>query len=108
MIYELMKSRRSVRRFKPEPPSREQIERLINAAITGAAMAIENLLLVAHAMRLGASGMTGPLVASDRIREILEIQTSWDIAAFIPVGFAAEEPPAPGRKPADQVTRWIE
>ena len=34
MIYELMKSRRSVRQFKPEPPSREQIERLIEAAIT--------------------------------------------------------------------------
>jgi len=208
MIYELMKSRRSVRQFKPEPPSREQIERLIEAAITapsasnkqpwrflvvtnreiivrlaaavresvdriashvepsseqafrsygdyftrfetapvvivpifksltvlsnliddrlsqseqeriavmernsglmGAAMAMENLLLVAHEMRLGASGMTGPLVASDRIREILDIRPLWDIAAFIPVGFAAEEPPATGRKPADQVTRWIE
>ncbi len=70
--------------------------------------AIENLLLVAHEMRLGASGMTGPLVASDRIREILDIPPSWDIAAFIPVGFAAEEPPATGRKPAGQVTRWIE
>jgi len=208
MIYELMKSRRSVRQFKPEPPSREQIERLIEAAITapsasnkqpwrflvvtnrevivrlaaavresvdriashvepsseqafrsygdyftrfetapvvivpifksltvlsnliddrlsqsereriavmernsglmGAAMAMENLLLVAHEMRLGASGMTGPLVASDRIREILDIPPSWDIAAFIPVGFEAEAPPATGRKPADQVTRWIE
>src|SRR5437867_632140 len=34
MIYELMKSRRSVRRFKPERPSRETILRLIEAAIT--------------------------------------------------------------------------
>ena len=34
MIYDLMKSRRSVRRFRPEAPTREQIERLIDAAVT--------------------------------------------------------------------------
>jgi nitroreductase len=34
MIYELMQSRRSVRRFKPEMPDRQRIERLLEAAIT--------------------------------------------------------------------------
>ena len=34
MIFELMKSRRSVRRFKPELPDRSLIERLLDAAIT--------------------------------------------------------------------------
>src|SRR6185503_10931708 len=33
-LYELMRSRRSVRRFKPEPPGREAIARLLEAAIT--------------------------------------------------------------------------
>ena len=208
MIYELMKSRRSVRRFRPDPPSREQIERLIDAAITapsasnkqpwrflvvasrekiarlagfvkqavdriarhidppseaafraygdyftrfeqapivivalyrsltvlsnlvdgalaeedrrririmeensglvGVSMAMQNLLLMAHETGLGASGMTGPLVASDQARAVLEIPASWEIAAFIPVGFPAEQPPPTDRKPAGRVMTWVE
>ena len=34
MIYDLMKTRRSVRKFLPEAPSREQIGLLIEAAVT--------------------------------------------------------------------------
>jgi nitroreductase len=207
MIYELMKSRRSVRRFRPEAPSREQIERLIEAAITapsasnkqpwrfivitdrrriselagyvreavdriaghidaasqesfrsygdyftrfdeapvviaalyrsltllsnlvddriepgdrerirrmeeasglvGVSMALQNLLLMAHETGLGASGMTGPLVASDRIRKNLEVSESWEIAALVPVGYPAEQPAPTDRKPAGRVTSWI-
>ena len=208
MIYELMKSRRSVRRFRPDRPPRDQIERLLDAAVTapsasnkqpwrflvvvnpkkiaelasfvrsavdriadhveptsrdafraygdyftrfeqapvvivalyrsltilsnlidasidagdrerirgmeessgliGVSMAIENLLLSAHEMGLGASGMTGPLVASDQLKSALEVQPSWSIAALIPVGYPAEQPPATDRKPAHKVTTWIE
>jgi nitroreductase len=207
-LYELMNSRRSVRRFKPEAPSREQIERLLEAAITapsasnkqpwrffvvsspariaamaaavreaveriarhvepasedafraygsyftrfeaaplviaalhrplmvlshlvdpgtepldreriqamerdsgliGTAMALQNLLLAAHEVGLGASGMTGPLVASDRLREILEVPPSWSIAVLVPVGFPDEEPAPTERKPLDKVVRWLE
>lgn len=206
-VYELMRSRRSVRRFKLEAPPRAEIERLIDAAVTapsasnkqpwrfvvisnrgviermaravreavdriarhvepsaeaafraygdyftrfeeapvviaalcstltvlsnlvdgrlgaadrgridamergsgliGAAMAIQNLLLQAHEAGLGASGMTGPLVAADRLREILDVPPSWEIAALVPVGYPAEDPPPTARKPADKVTRWV-
>lgn len=207
MIYELMKSRRSVRRFRSDAPSREQIERLIEAAITapsasnkqpwrfvviadrtkiaeltgfvreavgriaehvepasqeafrnygdyftrfdqapvviaalyrsltvlsnlvdegidaadrerirlmeersglvGVSMALQNLLLMAHETGLGASGMTGPLVASDRLKLSLEIPPSWEIAALVPVGYPAEQPAPTDRKPAQRVTTWI-
>ncbi len=208
MIYELMKSRRSVRRFQPEAPSRPLIEQLLEAAVTapsasnkqpwrflivtdrgvitrlagavrdavdhiaghiepgceaafraygdyftrfeaapvvivplfhsltvlsglvdgalgddareriavmerqsgliGTALAMQNLLLMAHALGLGASGMTGPLVASDKIREILDVPPSWEVAAFVPVGVPAEVPPPTERKPVHRVVRWIE
>lgn len=78
------------------------------SGIMGAAMAIQNLLLAAHASGLGASGMTGPLVAEDRIREILEVPPAWEIAALVPVGYPDEEPRPTARKPAASVTRWIE
>jgi nitroreductase len=207
-LYELMRSRRSVRRFKPDPPGRERIERLLAAAVTapsasnkqpwrffvvssreriaamaaavreaveriaghiepaheesfraygayftrfeaapvviaalhrplrilsnlvdpatdaadrerieamesssgliGTAMALQNLLLAAHEEGLGASGMTGPLVASDQLRELLEVPPSWTIAALVPIGYADEDPAPTGRKPLDAVVRWID
>lgn len=79
-----------------------------DSGLMGTAMALENLLLAAHALGLGASGMTGPLVAVDRIRALLDVPDSWEVAALVPVGFAAEEPPPTERKPVAKVARWIE
>jgi nitroreductase len=78
------------------------------SGLMGVAMALENLLLMAHEMGLGASGMTGPLVAADRIRALLDIPPSWEVAALVPVGYAAETPPPTDRKAADKVTTWME
>ncbi|MFH0899712.1 MAG: nitroreductase family protein, partial [Pseudomonadota bacterium] len=202
LLYELMSTRRSVRRFKAETPSRESIERLIESAITApsagnqqpwqflvvankgmivelasavreaaikvaekvrpsfraafrnyaeyfsrfenapvvivvlwrehsilsrmvdespssvdrtsiaqmeyasglvsASLALQNLLLMAHASGLGATAMTGPLLADDRVRSLLSIALPWRVAAFVPVGFPDEQPSPTGRKPADR------
>ncbi len=207
-LHELMASRRSVRRFRPEPPSRELIERLIQSAVTapsasnkqpwrfvvvtrrttidalaaavqtavdrialaiepefeasfraygdyfrrfdaapivvvplframatlsnltgtrlgeddrrriaamerdsgliGTSLALQNLLLAAHAMGIAASAMTGPLVAADDLRSALNLPASWHIAAIVPIGFADEAPAATSRKPGAQVTLWQE
>ena len=79
-----------------------------DSGLIGASLAIQNLLLAAHAEGLGASGMTGPLVAEADLKGILDIPESWGIAALIPVGYPAEEPAPPSRKPLDKVVRWIE
>ena len=79
-----------------------------DSGLMGTAMALENLLLAAHALGLGASGMTGPLVAVDRIRDLLDVPGSWEVAALVPIGFPAEEPPATERKTVEKVVRWID
>lgn len=78
------------------------------SGLLGTAMALQNLLLAAHALGLGASGLTGPLVAEDQFRALLDIPESWSIAAVVAVGHAAEAPAATSRKSAANVTRWIE
>ena len=78
-----------------------------DSGLIGTSMAMQNLLLAAHAAGLGASGMTGPLVAADRIREILRIPEAWHIAALVPVGYPDEEPVPTARKSVDHVTRWV-
>lgn len=91
------------------PEERDHIDVMEkNSGLISASLAMQNLLLRAHSLGLGASGMTGPLVARERIREILGIPPSWEIVAFIPVGFPAETPRPTQRKSVDSVWRWID
>lgn len=92
----------------PEGARRAITEMEDRSGIVSAALAMQNLLLMAHSLGLGASGMTGPLLASGAIREILEIQPSWSVVAFIPLGFPAEDPPPTSRKPVDRVLKWVD
>jgi nitroreductase len=78
-----------------------------DSGLIGTSMAMQNLLLAAHAAGLGASGMTGPLVAADGIREILHVPQAWHIAALVPLGYPDEEPVPTARKSVDHVTRWV-
>jgi nitroreductase len=77
------------------------------SALTSTSLALGNLLVAAHAAGLGASAMTGPLVAADALRMQLDVPESWDIVALVPLGFAAETPAKTERKDVAKVTRWI-
>jgi len=79
-----------------------------DSGLIGTSLALQNLLLAAHARGLGASGMTGPLVAADAIRDLLGIPASWQIVALVPMGFPDENPPATARKAAPLVTQWMD
>lgn len=78
-----------------------------DSGLVGTSLAVQNLLLMAHSLGLGASGMTGPLVAEPALRDILEVPPGWGIVALVPVGWPAETPTAPGRKSVEKVVRWL-
>jgi nitroreductase len=78
-----------------------------DSGLTGTALALMNLLLATHELGLGASAMTGPLLATRRLREILTVPESWGIVALVPVGHPAEAPQPTERKPLQKVIRWI-
>lgn len=77
------------------------------SGLVGTSLALMNLLLMAHAVGLGASGMTGPLVAEPALRSILEVPDGWGIVALVPIGWPAEDPVPTDRKPVDKVIRWL-
>jgi coenzyme F420-0:L-glutamate ligase/coenzyme F420-1:gamma-L-glutamate ligase len=54
------------------------------------AMAVENLLLSAHALGLGACWMCAPLFVPDTVREVLKLDADWDPQALITIGYPAE------------------
>jgi nitroreductase len=82
-----------------------QLER--DSGLIGTSLALGQLLLLAHELGLGASGMTGPLLARPELKRLLEVPPTWDIVALVPVGFPDEVPAPTERKAAHLVTRWF-
>lgn len=77
------------------------------SGIVSTSLAMQNLLLMAHELGLGASGLTGPLIALHELRSILSVPASWSIVALVAVGYPDEQPPATIRKSPIEVTRWF-
>jgi nitroreductase len=77
-------------------------------ALCSVAAAVQNLLLAAHSLGLGACWMTGPLVAADALADLLQVPAGWKIAALVPIGRPAEDPPPPARRAPDRLVRILE
>ncbi len=73
---------------------------------TGAS-GVANLLLILHAMGLGAVWMTGPMQSKGDIEMILGIGPDKDLIAFLPVGYPAEDPRPRPRLPVSQVSKIV-
>ena len=71
------------------------------------AMAVQNLLLAAHALGLGACWMCAPLFAPEIVRDVLQLDADWEPQALVTVGFPAEAK-AKTRAPLETVVRFID
>lgn len=77
--------------------------------IKSSCLAIQNLMLAAYAKGLGTCPMTGPvLLASDRLREYLQIEDSKTINMVIALGYPQETPKKLPRKEVAEIARFIE
>ncbi|MFH2008178.1 MAG: nitroreductase family protein [bacterium] len=75
--------------------------------LSSAAAAVMVLLLAAHGLGLGGCWMTGPLVAADRLRDVLEVPVGWGMAAVVPLGFPKDVSEPPGRRALSRLVRRI-
>jgi nitroreductase len=76
-------------------------------AVQGPAAAIQNLVLMAHALGYGTCWMTGPLVAKKRLEETLSINNPDELMALIPLGKPAHIAGAPHRKKLKEIIAYI-
>ncbi len=87
----------------------ENQEEAANPAMQSVSAAIQNLQLAAHAVGLATCWMTAPLFAKQQLHELLGVEEPWQLAAVIPIGYAARENThAPRRIRFDRVVRWID
>ncbi len=69
-------------------PKRAEAEYLM--AVQSTAMAVQNLLLAAHAQGLGACWMCAPLFCPDTVRQTLDLPGDWRPQALLTLGYPAE------------------
>lgn len=88
-------------------PDERRARAELTMATQSAAMAVQNLLLAAHALGLGACWMCAPLFVPDTVREVLELDADWEPQALVTVGYPAEEK-TKTRAPLATVVRYVE
>ncbi len=77
------------------------------SGLIGTSLAIGNLLLCAHAIGLGASAMTGPMIARAQVTEAFGVPDGWSVVALVALGYPALVPTKTERKDAKSVTRYV-
>ena len=85
----------------PDAP-RQQAEFLMG--VQSVALAGGQLLLAAHAMRLGGVWVCAPLFAPHAARKALNLPDAWQPQALLLLGYPAKLPAPPPRRPIDEVT----
>jgi F420 biosynthesis protein FbiB-like protein len=68
-------------------------------AMQSLAAALQNMLLAAHAKGLGACWFCAPGFCKETVRKALEIPDEVEPEALIAMGYPAEQPPVPSKKP---------
>lgn len=71
--------------------------------------AVENMLLAAHSMGLGAFWRTGAASTDPGVREFLGLRDEEEIAAFVYLGYPSRDPQPPPKRRASaaNLTTWL-
>ena len=76
---------------------------LVSGEALSTAMAVQNLLLAAHALGLGACVMTAPLLAED---VWTDLPAGFEPTCIVALGYAAQVPEAPRRKKLEHLIEY--
>ena len=82
------------------------VSELASGEALSTAMAVQNLLLAAHAMGLGACVMTAPLLAGDVWTSLDDLPAGFEPTCLVAVGHPADRPDPPRRKSLQHVVEY--
>ncbi len=89
-----------------DPPEDPRVIDVENTCATAAA--VENMLIAANALGLGAMWRTGTAAYEPAIKEFLGFTPAQHLLAFVYVGYPAFEPPDIRRPSFEDQTTWLE
>ena len=79
---------------------------LVSGEPLSAAMAVQNLLLAAHSLGLGACVLTAPLLVREAVIRELNIPAGFELTCVVALGYPGEEPAPPRRKSIEQISEF--
>ncbi|SFD93675.1 Nitroreductase [Bacillus sp. OV194] len=83
-------------------------QKVIHKEETAAVSAsIQNMLLAAHALGLGAVWRTGTICYDDRVRSYFRLSDKGEMAGFIYLGYPNKAPAAIKKQPYQEITEWL-
>lgn len=85
----------------------DELEDSVHSEIQSASAAIQNMLLKAQDLGLGACWMTNPLIAAKELESLLQVKKPWYIMCIIPIGVPASTPHMPRRKKIASIVKFI-
>jgi coenzyme F420-0:L-glutamate ligase / coenzyme F420-1:gamma-L-glutamate ligase len=81
---------------------------LVSGEPLSVAMAVQNLVLAAHTLGLGACVMTAPLMVPDALTGGLQLPAGYELTCLIALGHPAESPEPPRRKTLEQIVEYLD
>jgi len=78
-----------------------------NSTLQSVAAAISYLSIALHLFGLGSTWVAGIQVAKKEIERLLNVEPEWDLVDLIPLGYPAESPTPPPRKPVSEVVQFL-
>jgi coenzyme F420-0:L-glutamate ligase / coenzyme F420-1:gamma-L-glutamate ligase len=78
----------------------------VSSEAISVAMAVQNLLLSAHVMGLGACVMTAPLLADNVWQKLEDLPLGFEPTCLVALGYSAESPAPPRRKQLSQIMEF--
>lgn len=89
-----------------DKPAEPKVDAIENVAAVSAA--VQNMLLAAHALGLGAMWRTGPAALEPGIKQFLGFETDQHLIGFVYVGWPAAQPEAVERPGFEDRTIWLD
>ena len=71
-------------------------------------MAIANLMIAAESLGLGTYLKSGGVMQDPELLELAEVPDKFRVVGLISLGYPAEQDPPRRRKPAAELTRWVD
>jgi nitroreductase len=71
-------------------------------------MAVANLITAAESLGLGTYLKTGGLMQDPELLQLADVPEKYRVVGLISLGYPADQDPPRRRKPASELTRWID
>jgi len=71
-------------------------------------MAVANLIIAAESLGLGTYLKSGGIMQDPELMELAEVPENYRVVGFISLGYPADRDPPRRRKPAAELTRWVD